>query len=74
MPIELGLKTNLLGSPEMVKARIRLYRDAGITTLMARLDGDVSRRLDTLAQLIDLVSEVNAEPEPGPEQEPEEQP
>ena len=39
VPLELGLKTNLLGTPAMVKDRLRLYRDAGITTLQAKLDG-----------------------------------
>jgi alkanesulfonate monooxygenase SsuD/methylene tetrahydromethanopterin reductase-like flavin-dependent oxidoreductase (luciferase family) len=59
VPIEIGEKTNLLGTPEMIKARLRLYRDCGVTTLRAGLPKE--RDLDTLAQLIDLVSEVNAE-------------
>lgn len=62
VPIELGFKTNLLGPAATVKERIRRYRAAGITTLQAKLDGERSKRLDTLAQLIDVVSEVNAEP------------
>jgi alkanesulfonate monooxygenase SsuD/methylene tetrahydromethanopterin reductase-like flavin-dependent oxidoreductase (luciferase family) len=62
VPRELGLKTNLLGTPAMVKDRLRLYRRAGITTLQAKLDGDLQHRVDTLAQLIDLVTEVNQEP------------
>lgn len=61
VPLELGLKTNLLGTPAMVKDRLRLYRAAGITTLQAKLAGDVRARLDTLALLIDLVNEVNEE-------------
>ena len=48
VPLELGSKTNLLGTPAMVKQRLRLYRDAGITTIQAKLDG--RDRLDTLAQ------------------------
>ena len=59
MPLDLGMKTNLLGTPAMVKERLRLYRDAGITTIQAKLDG--ADRLDTLAQLIDLAAEVAAE-------------
>jgi len=66
VPLELGWKTNLLGTPAMVKERLRLYRAAGISTLQAKLDGPLDRKLDTLAQLIDLVSEVNAEPEVAP--------
>jgi F420-dependent oxidoreductase-like protein len=61
VPLDLGLKTNLLGTPTMVKERLRLYRQAGITTLQAKLDGDVGHKVDTLAQLIDLVNEVNEE-------------
>jgi F420-dependent oxidoreductase-like protein len=61
VPREIGLKTNLLGTPAMVKDRLRLYRRAGITTLQAKLDGDLQRKVDTLAQLIDLVTEVNME-------------
>ena len=61
VPLELGLKTNLLGPPAMVRDRLRLYRDAGITTLQAKLDGDLRRRVETAAQLIALVDEVNNE-------------
>lgn len=58
VPLELGLKTNLIGTPAMVAERIGLYRDAGITTLQAKLGGDRGERLDTLAQLIDLADRV----------------
>jgi F420-dependent oxidoreductase-like protein len=61
VPRDIGLKTNLLGTPAMVKDRLRLYRRAGITTLQAKLDGDLQHKVDTLAQLIDLVNEVNEE-------------
>jgi alkanesulfonate monooxygenase SsuD/methylene tetrahydromethanopterin reductase-like flavin-dependent oxidoreductase (luciferase family) len=66
VPVELGFKTNLLGPPATVKERIRRYRDAGIGTLQAKLDGEQGDRLDTLAQLIDLVEEVNRETEANP--------
>jgi F420-dependent oxidoreductase-like protein len=65
VPPEIGLKTNLLGPPAMVKDRLRLYRRAGITTLQAKLDGNRQQKLDTLAQLLDLVGEINAEPIPA---------
>ena len=61
VPAELGLKTNLLGPPEMIADRLRRYRDAGITTLQAKLAGDRRARLDTLARLVDLVAEVSRE-------------
>lgn len=63
VPRDIGFKTSLLGPPAMVKERLRLYRKAGITTLQAKLDGDLQRKIDTLAQLIDLVNEVNEENE-----------
>jgi len=58
VPIELGLKTNLLGPPSAVRDRLRTYRDVGITTIQAKLSGTDTERLDTLAQLIDLADDV----------------
>lgn len=56
VPIELGMNTNLLGRPADVAERLRAYRDAGITTVQAKLSGSATERLDTLAQLIDLAA------------------
>lgn len=61
VPLALGSQTNLLGPPAVIAGRLRAYRDAGVSTLQAKLSGDPSARLDTLAQLIDLVASVNAE-------------
>lgn len=62
IPDELVLKTNLLGPKEMVRERLRVYQQAGVTTLSVSPDGQtIAERLDTLAQLIELVNEVNAE-------------
>lgn len=61
VPIEIGRHTNLLGTPVMVKERLRRYRAAGITTLQAKLSGTTSDRLDTIGQLLDVVREVNRE-------------
>jgi F420-dependent oxidoreductase-like protein len=61
VPLDLGAKTNLIGTPAMITQRLRLYRDAGITTLQAKLDGDRHQRLDTLAQLVDLTAAVSRE-------------
>jgi F420-dependent oxidoreductase-like protein len=66
VPVEIGLKTNLLGTPDMVKDRLRLYARAGVTTLQAQLAGDLQHRVDTLAQFLDLVHDVNAEPATAP--------
>ncbi len=59
VPAEFGARTNLVGTPAMITERLRLYRDAGITTLQAKLDGDRTRQLDTLAQLVDLTTAVS---------------
>ncbi|MBV9951425.1 MAG: LLM class flavin-dependent oxidoreductase [Acidimicrobiia bacterium] len=66
VPVEIGLRTNLVGTDDLVRERLRLYRDAGITTLRAGLPGDgmvgdLETPLDQLGRLLDLVSEVNAE-------------
>ncbi|HUP86998.1 MAG TPA: LLM class flavin-dependent oxidoreductase [Acidimicrobiales bacterium] len=62
VPIEIGLGTNLIGTDEMVRARLRLYRDAGVSTLRAGLgNGDLDTRLATLGRLLGLVREVDAE-------------
>jgi len=59
VPFDIGFRTNLLGPPEVIRDRVRLYRDAGITTLQAKVAGP--DRLDVVAQLVDLVREVNEE-------------
>lgn len=68
VPVELGFKTNLIGPPEIIVDRLRIYRAAGVTTLQAKLGlaptdsgPAVGRALDTLAELVDLVAAVNAE-------------
>ena len=61
VPLEIGWGTNLLGTPAMVKDRLRAYKRTGINTLQAKLSGGVEAKLDTLAQLIELVAEVDGE-------------
>jgi hypothetical protein len=62
VPVELGAKTNLVGTPAMIADRLRLYRAAGVTTLQAKLAGDRRQQLDTLAQLLDLARGLEAGP------------
>jgi F420-dependent oxidoreductase-like protein len=57
VPLEFGTGTNLIGTPTMISERLRLYRDAGITTLQVKLTGERTAQLDTLAQIIDLAAE-----------------
>jgi F420-dependent oxidoreductase-like protein len=62
VPLDLVRATNLIGTPDMVKDRLRLYRDAGVTTFRPGLHGQtLAERMDTLGRLMDLVHEVNAE-------------
>jgi alkanesulfonate monooxygenase SsuD/methylene tetrahydromethanopterin reductase-like flavin-dependent oxidoreductase (luciferase family) len=59
IPDDFVLKANLLGTEAMVKERIGVYRDAGITTLHVAPDGrTLGERLETLGRLMDLVRAV----------------
>jgi hypothetical protein len=56
------VQSNLLGTEEMVRDRIRKYRDAGVTTLRLQPDGrTLNERLETLGRALNLVREVGAE-------------
>jgi hypothetical protein len=62
VPSVIGYGTNLIGTDDLVRDRLRLYRDAGITGLRAQFGGDgLDRQLDDLGHLLDLVVDVNAE-------------
>lgn len=66
IPDDLVLKTNLIGTKEMVRERLRAHQRAGVTTLRVAPDGQtLHERLTILGQLIDLVNEVNAETNEG---------
>ncbi|WCO68147.1 LLM class flavin-dependent oxidoreductase [Iamia majanohamensis] len=56
VPLELGRGTNLLGTPAAIAERIALHRAAGITTLLAKLDGDHDHQLATLEHLVALAA------------------
>ena len=66
VPTAIGLGTNLIGTDDLVRDRLRLYRDAGVTTLRANLQGgpdaDLEQQLGDLERLLDLVRQVNDEP------------
>ena len=62
IPDELVLKTNLVGTRDMVRERLRTHRQAGVNTLRVATEGNsLADRLTTLGQLLELVGEVNAE-------------
>ena len=66
IPDEFVIQSNFLGTDDMVRERIRAYRDNGVTTLRVSPAGDtVVDRLETLGRFMDLVREVNAEPAPA---------
>jgi F420-dependent oxidoreductase-like protein len=68
VPTAIGLGTNLIGTDDLIRDRLRLYRDAGITTLRATLhgspDADLDRQLADLERLLDFVQQVNDEVRP----------
>jgi len=55
VPLDLGRLTNLLGTPDAIAERVSRYRAAGITTLLAKLEGDPERQLATLQRLVAIV-------------------
>ncbi len=59
VPDELVLKTNLLGTEDMIRERLRVYQSAGVTTLRVEPDGKtLDERIKTLAHLVELVKET----------------
>lgn len=62
VPDELVLKTNLIGSVEMVRERLRMYKQAGVNSLQVNPEGQtLDERIANVARLIELVKEIDAE-------------
>src|SRR5205085_902583 len=62
IPDDLVLKTNLIGTKEMVRERLRIHQRAGVTTLRVAPDGQtLNERINVLGELVDLVKQVNRE-------------
>ncbi|MEV0318550.1 LLM class flavin-dependent oxidoreductase [Streptomyces sp. NPDC050658] len=60
---EMVLATTLIGTEDMVRTRLRVWRDAGVDTIRFYPAGKtLDTRLATLARAIGLVREVDAEP------------
>jgi hypothetical protein len=55
VPLDLGRLTNLLGTQESIAERVSRYREVGITTLLAKLDGDYEQQLATLERLVGII-------------------
>ena len=58
VPIDLGRLTNLLGTDDQIADRVARYRDAGITTLLAKLEGDFGHQLAALERLLAIVADL----------------
>jgi F420-dependent oxidoreductase-like protein len=56
VPIDLGRLTNLLGTDDAIAERVERYREAGITTLLAKLEGPFGQQLSVLERLIGIVA------------------
>ncbi|MEX0682753.1 MAG: LLM class flavin-dependent oxidoreductase [Dehalococcoidia bacterium] len=62
VPDEMVKQTNLLGTDDMVKDRMRAYRDCGVTTVRVDPEGKgIAARLETLGRCMRLLDQVNAE-------------
>ena len=59
VPLDLGRLTNLLGSTTEVAERIAAYRDTGINTLLAKIDGDHTHQLHTIERLLEAAGSVS---------------
>ena len=58
VPLDLGRLTNLLGTEDIIAERIDRYRAAGITTVLAKLEGDHSEQLATLQRLVAIAEKA----------------
>jgi F420-dependent oxidoreductase-like protein len=60
VPIEIGLRTNLIGPTDEIRRRLREYRACGVDSLRVNPIGDtLDAQLAGLGQLIDLAREIN---------------
>jgi alkanesulfonate monooxygenase SsuD/methylene tetrahydromethanopterin reductase-like flavin-dependent oxidoreductase (luciferase family) len=56
VPLDLGRLTNLLGTSDTVADRVSRYHAAGITMLLAKLEGDHEQQLATLRRLVAIAA------------------
>jgi F420-dependent oxidoreductase-like protein len=62
IPDEMVLQTTMMGTEDMVRQRMRAWRDAGITTLRLYPAGQtLDERLVTLGRALDMVAALNRE-------------
>jgi F420-dependent oxidoreductase-like protein len=58
VPLDLGRLTNLLGTEDIIADRVSRYRAAGITTLLAKLEGDLDQQLAALQRLVAIADKA----------------
>ena len=62
VPDELASRTSMVGTDDEVRARVRAYRDAGVTTMRLEPQGRTrTEHLNTVARAVEMVREVSAE-------------
>lgn len=62
VPDEMVIQSSLLGTEDMVRERLRVYRRAGVGMLvLGPVGDDASQQLDVLGRAVELVREVSAE-------------
>lgn len=59
VPVEIGLGTNLIGPPHMIRDRLVEYERSGVTTLRVGGGGDFDAKISDLEQLIALAAEAS---------------
>ncbi len=73
VPRELAARIHLVGTDDMIKDRIRAYRDAGFNSLNVAVRQEkippaqlgLNDRIHLLSRVMDLVTQINAEPRNG---------
>jgi len=59
VPVDLALKSNLIGTEDMVKERLGLYEDVGITSLKVDIPGEgVKEKVEELGKFMDIVKDL----------------
>ena len=60
VPVDLALKSNLIGTKDMILDRLKLYEAAGVTTLKVEPQGStLSNKIESLALLMELVASLD---------------
>lgn len=58
VPVEFGVRTNLIGTPDEVTDRLRAYADVGVTTVLAKLDGSFDEQRATVRTLLECAERM----------------